>query len=426
VIDLGHISAPDVPSWPSERRVSRAWIGFVVAVGVMLAVGGPAVPADPMPLVTSLPIGTSAHVTVHGDQVFVVDTVGTDGRLTAYGLPGGDRQWTASAQGRTENADMFMSKTGIVVLTQDRYFGDVDVQGFDQSTGDARWSIEAYGVTRIGPDLLLSVPTDGLVRVGSGNTIERVDLETGRVEWSMAVPNNCETAVSDVGDVVGTGLVEMCADQGLLMVRDLDTGRVAATLKRKAVRDSDRGWFFPGLLVVDGVVVVTTRGNQNTVTTAYRTKDLTRLWSIEQDSYVQLSDCAPKVCVQSPSGISTLDPLTGRPVSIPPPPAAPDNAPHPKVGVLEFLVVPVGARPALDPDRSDVMVSQAVPEGRSMALPGYFPGSETITWIAVQEGRAFRPVASLHGVGAGCRFEAAYVMCVTGLERITLWHLMIR
>lgn len=428
VIDLGdrHFDELTIepPQWSAGRRRAGA-IGLVV-LALLLAVGGSTIPIDPLPLVATVPVASDAHLLIKDGQAFVLDDVNGQSRVNAYALPTGRHLWSAPVAGNTTTASMFVIGKFLIVDPTSDDNDRPSVQAFGLASGAPAWEAATHGVVNTSAGLLTVDPNWPAVALGGSYGIGVIDPASGRTRWTVPIGASCSVTYNDAGDAASRVLLVFCADGNELSAYDLSTGELRARGHYRAPVIATTQMM--PLLIVAGVIVVSSLNHPGLYATGYRTSDLTALWSRKPQSSGTtdelLQPCVPNICVDGTDGVTTLDPHTGRVISVPETTSAAVTRFYPRRGVLEFVVIPPDRQStAVSSFGSDVNVVPAMPEGSSMDVQAYLPSQNTTTWITEQIGSAFRPLGAVPHVGASCVFVSVYAACTTAANRLSLYRM---
>ncbi|MEV4810309.1 outer membrane protein assembly factor BamB family protein [Micromonospora avicenniae] len=315
VIDLGelrHGAEPEERLPRPPRAAGRPLRGALVLLLLLATL----VSATPLARreVVSLPAALGSEALIAGDLYLVVEPTGADGsqrRLDAYRLPGGERIWQAPlpVPGRYWGMSL---RDGMLLIagyevTEGDPPGTVTI-ALDPATGQFRWQQPGSPLPVKGGGLLLETSD-----AEQGGTLRVVDSCCGRVRWRADTPAGQLTFRSTEAGV--DRLVHSTAD-GQVVVRDAATGAVLAEADlwnpagRREVSVPTDGLEM-GVQVV-GDLLLTLGGWPMTVT-AYGLDRLDRRWRTELDGAAYSSECGPVLCFQGRSGdLQALDPATGR------------------------------------------------------------------------------------------------------------------
>ncbi len=172
----------------------------------------------------------------------------------------------------------------------------------------------------------------------------------------------------------------------------------------------------PTVTFVDGLVLVETDVPSSTIA-AYRMTDLMQLWSgVPVIAAQSVTGCGSVICVQTTTGIKTIDPRTGTLLAAGVPPDEPDPTAH------QFALVAVGGKA---PGATTVV--DVIDDGMLVEPPVHTQGQ---VWLGELRPSRIRGewmttlIQPLPGVGqAGCKQMGAYLTCASGGHQVTLWRL---
>jgi hypothetical protein len=427
-IDLGELTAtvtgPAAPAStrPRPRRRLPTMVALAVAVLVTLTSAAPPFATPPRP-VADLPIGSGALLLVDGLHAIVADTVGSKGRITSYGLPGGVREWAATLPGPSTDADMFRAGPSIVAVTPTDNGGDV-VAAYDRTGGRLVWRHQA-DVAFLAADTVIEYVTnsDGTRRLRS------VDPATGTIRWSRALGPDC---VGQLDERSGRPVAELVTCGGTNTVErvDLAAGTVTGQGTFAGPPHTDFMIFGrPSVTFVADVTLVVADSQDQTWVTAFRTDDLAPLWSrTPLATLATFQTCGADLCITDVDGHATdVDPETGDP----------RTGAAPAVGPTAYAVgirVPSGTALLVAPDPSaygiavtpsaTVTVAATAPPGTAVRL---LRGGTGHTWIA-QVARVGGTVTTrlrwdLPSYGGGCVVSGSYLACAGVAPHTRLWRL---
>ncbi|MET7749436.1 PQQ-binding-like beta-propeller repeat protein [Micromonospora sp. NPDC005367] len=312
VIDLGelrHGAEPEEPLPRPPRAAGRPLRGALVLL-LLLATLVSGVPL-PRREVLSLPAALGSEALIAGDLYLVVEPTGSDGsqrRLDAYRLPGGERIWQVPLPVRGRYWGMSLRDGMLLVAGYEATEGDPPgtvTIALDPATGESRWQQPGSPLPVSGGGLLLETGD-----VERGGTLRVVDSCCGRVRWRADTPTGYLTFRFNGSGV--DRLVHSTAD-GRVVVRDASTGVVLAEadLWNSADGREPTEGLEMGAQVVGDLLV--TLGGGSTTVTAYGLDRLDRRWRTELDGAAYSSECGPVLCFQGRSGdLRAVDPATGR------------------------------------------------------------------------------------------------------------------
>ncbi len=330
VIELDLDAPPPAPVRPPPAHRYR-YAGLTVATVLLLALGGAAPVTSalwrPLGLIPLLD-GNSTYA-LAGGAVYTVDGVGEGRwRTTAWAGPALRRAWSVTTDNGSDRGDG-VEYGGVNLVAAD---GNLLVQDtgmtsvVDARTGDLRWSVPGP-VVSLGSGLALTVETSFRpgteYDVASGapgelfwsstgqphtepprsTTLHGVELATGRRLWSTRQRGSVRTAQA-AGD---TAAVVVVGFDGLKLLA-ADTGRVLR--EAPPPRPGDVSYVeFTG----DLVLVRSGRTNRAGSMSAYAMDTLEFRW--QRPDLADGGDpgwCYGLACGTDPSGLTVLDPRTGR------------------------------------------------------------------------------------------------------------------
>jgi outer membrane protein assembly factor BamB len=479
MIDLGVLEPGGEGSHLRRRRgvfhrPSRLGAGlFILALGLLLAGEGPA-SAD-LRMLSSVPFAASAQYVVDGDSAFVAEAGPGGNRVSRYELSTGHRRWSSAVTALSTLVSLQPSD-GVLVVTMYAPGLDGDhTVALDEATGGILWR-DQYSLDAALPGgrVLLArayavdtgpVARQGVTLSGQLATIVRaVDLRTGVTAWSYDMAAGCQhAATGEPGE--GTRMAVLCPG-GDLRVLDLSTGRTLRTTRVPPVSgragsgsagsdsgsgvadaglgdgaaDGDAPGISPILSTVGDRLLVGSSGSGTMRLVAYDAGTLRTLWTFEGTSVTYGSyPCAPLLCVSDDSGLTVLDPATGRRrwytpqhVAVEVPGAesgASTRVPAQLAGAL--MVQPLGdstgglvaaatGRPLLDLDHWQT-VSGTTPLPVFARWPEVPDGR---VWFGILAGRplGLRVIGFAPDVLKGqCHAFDAYLVCETFGERLRVW-----
>ncbi|MEU5561659.1 PQQ-binding-like beta-propeller repeat protein [Micromonospora musae] len=314
VIDLGELrherDPEELPRPP--RSVGRP---LRVAL-VLLVVLATLVSAAPLPRreVVALPAAVGAEALIAGDLYLVVEPTGPNGsqrRLDAYRLPGGELLWQVPLPVQGRYWGMSIQDGMLLIAGYEAMAGDPPgtvTIALDPATGKSRWQQPGSPLPVSGGGLLLETGDEE-----QGRTLRVVDSCCGRVRWHAQTPAGQFTFRTTES---GIDRVVLSTADGQVEVRDASTGAVRAeadlwnlTDRRETGAPTDGRDV--GVQVV-GDVLLTLGGRPATVT-AYDLDGLRLRWRTELGEAFYASECGPVLCFQGRSEeLQAIDPATGR------------------------------------------------------------------------------------------------------------------
>jgi outer membrane protein assembly factor BamB len=330
-LDLTAQPGPAPTSIPPARRYRTA--GVALAVALVFVLGGAAGPGTPgwrfLGTIASPPIPESPFQ-LDGDRVYTAGGLGDDRTVSAWSLAKPPvKLWSVRVPAReigpdqVAYGDVRAATVGDVVLITD----GPETTAVDARTGAARWhtDIGVHPLTggRFGlvqdpkfrpgteynqaggapGDLYFSatgVPHD---QPPVTTEFRGVDLRTGATAWTASAP----------GSVVyfdhPSGVVVLASDR--LTLLSSTTGAVlrATALPVLAGQEPQSGRLIGDLVLV---AYGSERGDARSLV-AYSVRTFQQLWQVPQaKELVDPGVCSGLVCADDASGVSVLDPATGR------------------------------------------------------------------------------------------------------------------
>jgi hypothetical protein len=442
IIDLGEMTAAkladidppalDVAPRPPRNRRRRRLIA--VALATVLLVSASSLPIDHDLPSVRLPIGVNARLMIAGTTAIISDRRADANEVAAYDLASGRQIWRSPLVGTALNAQMFVASSTVVVETA-HDVGYDQIEGFSLATGARRWLLPALMVTPIPIGLLVYQRSDG-------NQIDAtlIDPTTGDARWRTAIAGNCDVNLAtDPAQTMASGLIEVCQDSREVVAVDLATGAIRArahpdvfppTGARRAVsvtatNNDDLAHGAPRLSIAylgDVAILATPHRYPSRSLSAYRTSDLTPLWSgVQITSSDMLTACGPDVCLAG--GGSTqlaLDPATGQTVAAPPAAEADVGDVRPITGATTTLVVLAGGGRAV-PASGIASIDFRAPDADGVSRAVRPPTGGNL-WIAVAGDGKIRPLQFVPGVAdSSCTAATSYVACTTAVDALTVW-----
>jgi outer membrane protein assembly factor BamB len=330
-LDLTAQPGPAATSLPPARRYRTA--GLVLAVALTFVLGGAAAPDAPrwqfLGTIGSPPIPESPFQ-LDGDRVYTAGGLGDDRTVSAWSLAKPPvKLWSVRVPARqigpdqVAYGDVRARTAGDVVLITD----GPQTTAVDARTGATEWHT-AVGVHPLGGDRF-GLVQDPKFRPGTDynqaggapgdlyfsatgvphdeppveTQLRGVDLRTGATAWSASAP----------GSVVffddPSGVVVLASDR--LTLLSATTGAVLRSTALPVLAGQKPR---SGRLVGDLVLISygEDRGDARSLV-AYSVRTFQQLWRVPQaKELVDPGVCTGLVCADAPSGVSVLDPATGR------------------------------------------------------------------------------------------------------------------
>jgi hypothetical protein len=333
VIELD-LDAPPAPSSVRPPIHLLRPLGLALAVVLLLAVGGSGTTASLPTLWRSLGVvplaGDDSRYELSGDHLYTVGSpfeVRYD--ISAWSLDPMRRDWTFTARS-TATGDGVYSRAnlapadGVLLLQSESFATSI----LDPATGAVRWTTPGWPVPlgagralvqeshfRPGTEYDLKSGDPGeLFWSSSGQphtepplrtSLYGTDIRTGERIWTAEAPGSVFAAPIDGG----SGVMVVAADK--ITVLDRGTGKV---LRERAMprepTDDDVAW-----VDVAGDLLLLRRGSDDQFGTvlAYATDTLEKRWEVEDPpGQVYNGTCIGLPCLKEESGLTVLDPLTGR------------------------------------------------------------------------------------------------------------------
>jgi outer membrane protein assembly factor BamB len=432
-------SEPDADrprSIPPARRYRTP--GLVLALALLLVLGG-AAPPDPLRwrflgAIPSPPIPESPFQ-LDGDRLYLAGGFGANRTVSAWNLEKPPvKLWTAPVPARLVGPDQVAygdvraQPAGDVVLISD----GPDMTAVDARTGATRWHAE-IGVHpldggRIGleqdpkfrpgtdydqdggapGDLFFSatgVPHD---EPPVETDLRGIDLHSGRTAWSFSAP----------GSVLffdhPSGVVVLASDR--LTLLSAATGAVlrTAALPRLGGQMPQSGRLVGDLVLISYGVE---QGDDRSVV-AYSVGTFRQLWQVPQaKDLIDPGVCTGLVCADDPSGVSVLDPATGRTLWHAPGLDLVRYGPE----VLEQDTGTSDAVRVADPGNGNDRLwlkgwhTDVTSADDSPLLVRRPDDSRASVFALVQDDPvALRPLGATHGPVSDCAVDSSYVVCRAG------------
>ncbi|MEU4621454.1 PQQ-binding-like beta-propeller repeat protein [Actinoplanes sp. NPDC023801] len=308
VIDLGTSRGEPLAYDRPGRNWAPPWFGPAVVV-VLLLFSTLASAPPPPPLLAEMlrvEIGSGDPYLVTGTDQLVVQSAG---RLSAYDLRTGERQWRVVQQIPTYR---LRAGDGLLLL---RPWGAGSIEpgttAVSLRTGAERWHNQRSVVSFDGTGLMFSVEGVRSQSSGTGRRVERsveaLDPDAGLLRWRVEVPSTA--VLLSVPGPAG-------APARMLMVRDdltalLYDGRTGAVLAERKVPAANYDTENP--LLVGGAVLLRHPGPSGIEVSAYDPVTLRPLWTRPAGSAREIQPCGPLACLIGLDGVRAIDPATGDP-----------------------------------------------------------------------------------------------------------------
>ncbi|HEY1488593.1 MAG TPA: PQQ-binding-like beta-propeller repeat protein [Micromonosporaceae bacterium] len=446
VVDLGEdfdvptATPPPAVTWHRRPQVRAALL--ILLVLVLVAASMPT-PTGPLRLAARIPIGIDASAMIEGPNLYIYDISDGHNGLRAYRLDGGELLWSAVTSELAPETTMQYVDDRIVVSMTDTDAGGEHTVAFDAQTGRRAWSSDfGYATIATGGVLVESAPRPpgfnypGTVRSA---TFRLVDTPTGRTEWSVALPDECDTQVASTAGRA-SALVELCANSSQLSVIDLADGRTAAS--RSVFLGNPADNFVlpppdqmeePQLTVAGDTLLIAHANAPQPTIDAYAIADLNQLWSgLPVVEGQDVDQCGTALCVyDGASNGSVFDLHSGKEIGLIPP----RTVPTPPSGMLEL--VPVGQPLTF----STGYVLQSIAHGQGTLLSegrdqlSTVPAADAMwlaSWHVTQSASGRQtvhttPIQIIRGVDdLSCVQIVDYLACSTPHSSLTLWQVATR
>jgi outer membrane protein assembly factor BamB len=439
VIELGELPAGQVVDEPPTRPwPHRRWAFLVLALGLLVPLGGSAPAARPLPMVV-LDVSADSAVLATTDRVFVVDRDGSatgrgrDRYVTAYRLTNLDRLWRinlpidGSAVAPLASADtVVLSRLDFATPPDGKAGSGPETAAVDAATGAVLWrlegSVEAW--TAAG-NLLMSYPARrSAAGDEAGRVFRAVSSRTGDALWSADVPAGALWTYRHDGDRVV--LLALILPGGRVELRDPNTG----TLVRAGQIDPPSPGNVGGVSaeIVGDVLLV----GERAATAAYGLDRLDLRWRLplQAGGNSWPTSCGDALCfIDERGGLRNVDPLTGRVrwsdrrwTNVL---ATADGSllvgeHDPRTDGLRVL--------ALDPDTGQVRQDLGTWDGldRNGAdewLIGYQFNLTRALVSRVDDARGARVIGVLHDVSRSCRVQQPMLLCRRSDNTLGIWRL---
>ncbi|WP_146247304.1 PQQ-binding-like beta-propeller repeat protein [Micromonospora arborensis] len=306
IIELGEVrdESTVVPPARRPRAAGRPLRSAAVLLLALVVLAG----ATPFPerMVSVVPGPRAAAVYLAADDVFVVDppTPDKDRYLTAYAEPSPSgasvrRRWQASLPRQGDYLDVRVQQGLVLAMGVSATDGVFHTTAFDAETGQQRWQHPGAPQPIVDGGLLLSDPRED----GSG-AISRVEPETGRLLWSVPVPEGADNIYHGADGRVDQFL--LVQPTGEVQVYDASSGRL---LRSVDTLPGDRS-AFQRVQVVDDLLLLVPPGGTRLV--GYGLPGLERRWTADVSLVSWATRCGDLLCVAPQNGgLQVLDPATG-------------------------------------------------------------------------------------------------------------------
>ncbi|MEU7944478.1 PQQ-binding-like beta-propeller repeat protein [Micromonospora taraxaci] len=306
IIELGEVrdepaSTPVAHRPRAAGRPLRSAAVLVLAL-VMLSAATP----QPQRAVSVVPASPTSTAYLGGDSVFVVDPPAPEGDryLTAYAQPsptrtGVRRRWQAPLARLGDYLDVRVEQGLVLAMAVNAPGRVFQTIAFDIASGEQRWQLPGAPQPTADDGLLLTDVRDD----GSG-ALNRIEPDTGRLLWSVAIP-----AAANPSYHLREGRVDrfvLLLATGEVQVHDAGTGRL---LRSVDTLPGDRE-AYQRAQVVDDLLLVVPPGSTRLV--GYGLTELEPLWTAEVLLISYVVSCAGLLCaVPQTGGLQVLDPATG-------------------------------------------------------------------------------------------------------------------
>jgi outer membrane protein assembly factor BamB len=308
VIDLGTSRGEPLAYDRPGRNWAPPWFAPAVVVLILLfttVASGP----PPPPLLAELlrvEIGSGDPYLVTGTGQLVVQSAG---RLSAYDLETGERQWRVIQQVPTYR---LRSGDGLLLL---RPWGagssEPGTTAVSLGTGEQRWHNQRSVVSFDGTGLMFSVEGVRSQSSGTGRRVERtveaLDPDGGLPRWRVDVPSTA-VLLSVPGPDTGAARMLMVRDDLTALLYD---GRTGTVLAERKVPPANYDPENP--LLVGGVVLLRHPGPSGMEVSAYDPFTLRPLWTSSAGTTREVQACGPLACLIGLDGVRAIDPATGDP-----------------------------------------------------------------------------------------------------------------
>jgi outer membrane protein assembly factor BamB len=342
LIDLGELSGR-VPVDALDRNPSgRPPRGLLIALALLLAAG--LLVADRAPVRLRTVVTTpSAPATFHlvDDVLYVFDEAYAPNHVSAYRLTDGHLLWnTVSPGGVAYDQVSRVGDVTFLIPNPCTAASPVQTVALDTRTGRELWRREGIPEERVAGDRLVVMgrpgPTYGCGglfadTVGPPAYWDAVDVATGRVVWSLRVPQAARVSY-DYAEVDGLRQTVLIAGDGTVRTHDLRTGIATGTLRLPelalpptpaTVTDAVQP-IQPYLEVAGELALMVGRQPDTSLVgvVAYDLRTLTPRWTHtvasmgpdlrEGRDYYGAGRCGDRVCLFGSATTVVLDPPDGR------------------------------------------------------------------------------------------------------------------
>jgi hypothetical protein len=308
VIDLGTSRGEPLAYDRPGRDWAPPWFAPAVVVLLLLFTTVASGPPPPPLLAEILRVEIGS-----GDPYLVTETgqlvVQSAGRLSAYDLETGERQWRVVQQVPTYR---LRAGDGLLLL---RPWGagssEPGTTAVSLGTGDQRWHNQRSVVSFDGTGLMFSVEGVRSQSSGTGRRVERtveaLDPDAGLPRWRVDVPSTA-VLLSVPGPETGGARMLMVRDDLTARLYDGRTGAVLAERKVPAANYDPEN-----PLLVGAAVLLRHPGPSGMEVSAYDPFTLRPLWTSPAGTTREVQPCGPLACLIGLDGVRAIDPATGDP-----------------------------------------------------------------------------------------------------------------
>jgi outer membrane protein assembly factor BamB len=328
MIDLGRDRS--VPGGRPRRRDWRArWFAVVGVLLALLLGGSAAAPAPRLTPVLTLPASAGMSFLAAGDTLYLAarDDSG-DWRLTAHRLPDGAIRWSMPLADQAGGILDGVARGRVLLLSsRDQALHGQLWGAVDMATGRVLWRVA--DVARVVWAWLpagwttVSSPAGSAPRVlvASGDEagesgLRSLDARSGRLVWSRSLPAAVVQTFVPARDGGGADRIVLLAPDGNTEVIAADTGRTLVAGRLDVPPAATEPVAAPGrpeLSVAGDEAVVSYPHGDAAVIIAYDLGTLAERWRVTRPTTgIYISACGQLLCVGDQTGLTGVDPATGR------------------------------------------------------------------------------------------------------------------
>ena len=323
LIDLGEDwSAVEEPDRPRRRPRSWRLPAAAAALAGLLVLGGAERVQPRLRPLASFDASEAAAVAFGPDTAFISDysfstTPERDlyGIVSAYPLAAAAPRWQTHTP-QVPQRLQYLADAGVVLASV--VYGPDNLlltTVLDAATGRQLWSTDEGWVADAPGDGL------GLLSPDHGGTIQWIDLRTGRKIWSRPVPPDAQIQVAGRSTPADPERVVLMTPDGTVDVLEERTGALVASGNVGLIDPKDGQLGLPAdpsapTIDVLGNLMLVFRHHLAgpVVLTAYDLSHVSPLWTKSGALRGYATPCGPLICLPGDSGVSGVDPGTGKEV----------------------------------------------------------------------------------------------------------------